>query len=185
MEINEKDRIKISERIFLCSINLADHAVLYNVMKTIYPQAYRHLWVDGGKWYMDRIYGPDNFRQELAEPGSFYYFIEFNGAKAGILRLQDDKSLIDFPDKKATKLQRIYLDAAVQGNGIGREVLDWTAQRAMQTGYSHLWLEVMDTQEQAIEFYKKAGFVVSGAFRLDYELVHPQLRGMYRMLKTL
>jgi ribosomal protein S18 acetylase RimI-like enzyme len=185
METNENDRIKISERILLRSINLADHAVLYNLMKTIYPQAYRHLWVDGGEWYMDRTYGWDNFRQELAEPGSFYYFIEFNGVKAGILRLQNDKGLVDFPDDKAAKLQRIYLGSAVQGNRIGRELLDWTVQRTKQSGYSLVWLEVMDTQEQAIEFYKKSGFVVSGAFRLTYELLHPQLRGMYRMRKTL
>jgi ribosomal protein S18 acetylase RimI-like enzyme len=185
MEINENDWIKISESIFLRSINLADHAALYDFMKTIYLQAYRHLWVDGGRWYLDRIYGWGNFRQELAEPDSFYYFIEFDGDKAGILRLQNDTGLVDFPDKKAAKLQRIYLDAAVQGNGIGRELLDWTVQRAKQAGYALLWLEVMDTQEQAIGFYKKSGFVISGAFRLAYERVHPQLRGMYRMLKTL
>ncbi len=59
MEINENDWIKISERTFLRSINLADHTALYDLMKTIYLQAYRHLWVDGGKWYLDRIYGWD------------------------------------------------------------------------------------------------------------------------------
>jgi hypothetical protein len=87
MEINENDRIKISERIFLRSINLTDHAVLYNLMKTIYPQAYRHLWVDGGKWYMDRPTGNTNRLFPLMAGSDGYAGAFRYGAQLNVIKL--------------------------------------------------------------------------------------------------
>ena len=185
MGIDENGFIKISDAIHLNAITHADQAAAYTLMKRVYPQAYHQLWPDQGSWYVEQIYGKDTFEKETAAPKALYYFIQVDGKEVGVLRIQEDQELLGFPEKKATKLQRIYLDASVHGKGIGQAVLNWTAEQAAQKGYAILWVEVMDSQQQAIHFYRKNGFEISSSFRLDYEFMYPALRGMYRMYRVL
>lgn len=185
MEIDENGRIAISDAIHLRTLTGADQAAAYTLMKRVYPQAYHELWPDQGTWYVDQIYGKATFEKETAEPNTHYYYIQVDSKEVGVLRIQEDQTLLDFPEKQATKLQRIYLDASVHGKGIGKTVLNWTAEQAAQKGYAILWVEVMDSQQQAIQFYRKCGFEISSRFRLTYELMYPALRGMYRMYRVL
>jgi len=80
-------------------------------------------------------------------------------------------------------LHRIYIDPEVQGKGIGKLLLVWLTAKAKSWGSTLLWLEAMDTQTSAIEFYKRTGFTISNTLRLEVKYLHEHLRGMYRMWK--
>ena len=43
----------------------------------------------------------------------------------------------------------------------------------------------MDTQKQALKFYEKEGFKTINQMRLDFKLIHEELRGMVTMQKLL
>lgn len=177
--------ISISPELSLKHIRIQDLDQLVTLMKEIYPPSYGHLWKDKGETYLSQNYDHDNLNKELAEANSHYYFIYHRSLTSGILRLQHCKPLPDLPDLQATKLHRIYLAAHLHGKGIGQTMMDWTIGQSLENQSTILWLEAMDTQDQALKFYRKNGFSISGRFNLESHLVHSSLKGMYRMHKRL
>ena len=173
--------IILSRTLQLRPLTPADHPVLQALMQRIYPPAYAHLWPDGGAWYLRRQYGRANYLRELAEPNAVYHFVLHYGEPTGIVRLVKGTSLVDQPTVRACKLHRIYLDQAIHGQGIGKQIIQWTIDTCRQQGFDLLWLEAMDTAPAALAFYERMGFTRSGAFRLDMPLMYPSLRGMYRL----
>ncbi len=177
--------IRLSETLSLSAISLDDAEQLKQLMHRIYPPAYEHLWEDDGQWYVETTFNKEELKKELADLKGSYYFVIFEQETVGILRLIHDYTLADKPTLKATKLHRIYLDSKTQGKSIGTFLMNWITQQALQNGSQVLWLEAMDTQEQALQFYKKRGYIISSDFRLTFELMHSHLRGMHTMYKLL
>jgi GNAT superfamily N-acetyltransferase len=179
------DTIKISDTISLIAITLNDPDILLKLMHTIYIPPYKHLWQDGGLWYVQNTFNSVVLKEELSEKNSAYFFVEYQNKRIGILRFLHNVPLKDYENKKATKVHRLYLDPMVHGKGIGKLLMDWSTHEAIKNNSQLLWLEAMDTQEQALKFYKKLGYQTAGDFKLQYELMHKHLRGMYRMFKIL
>ncbi len=177
--------LQLSETLSLHPISLNDAEQLKQLMHRIYPPAYKHLWEDNGQWYVEETFNKGQLEKELADTKGFYYFVKFEQEIIGILRLVQDYDLTDVPALKGTKLHRIYLDPKTHGKAIGTFLMDWVAEQALKNGSKLLWLEAMDTQEQALQFYKKRGYIISSDFRLTFELMHDHLRGMHTMYKLL
>jgi ribosomal protein S18 acetylase RimI-like enzyme len=152
-------------------------------MQRIYLPEYRHLWLDSGSWYMEKIYSYTNLARDLDNPNSYYYFVHYQSETIGILKLIENIPLAEFKDRKSAKLDRIYLDPAFHSRGIGKTLIHWTEKRLVVSGHSILWLEAIDTQEKAVVFYEKMDFQICGTFKLEFDLIHDNLRGMYVMYK--
>lgn len=175
----------LSHDVSLKPITIKEQKKLFCLMQKIYPQTYQHLWEDGGEWYINKLYSLENVEKELSEPNTPYYFVLFRQEIVGILRIQNACLLPEYADQSASKLQRIYLDIKVQGKGVGKLLMDFTARQSKQYGSTILWLEVMDTQQVAIRFYEKMGYQIVGPASIELDLLYPHLRGMYKMCKTL
>lgn len=173
--------MQLSESIQLRLITINDLDDLHRLMYRIYPATYAHLWEDGGKWYVDNTFNQTILQKELEEQDCPYYFVYFEKELVGILRLNLGLTLKVFPEKKASKLHRVYLDTNVHGRGIGKMLMDFSLEQAQAYGSEILWLEAMDTQIQALNFYKKYNFETAEPFRLTFELMYTEKRGMYRM----
>lgn len=184
-QMNNKLMIVVSETITLTPILSTDHGKLYNLMSRIYLPEYRHLWFDAGSWYMDKIYSYANLEKDLATPNSFYFFVHYQSELIGILKLIENVALTEFKDQKSAKLDRIYVDPSFHGKGIGKTLIRWTESRLIASGHSVLWLEAIDTQKKALAFYEKMDYKICNTFQLEYELIYPNLRGMYRMYKPI
>lgn len=177
--------ITISTEIQLAAINLEDQPALYQLMKRIYPPAYEHLWKDDGSWYIDQTFNQQILENELAESNAAYYFVVYQNCQAGILRIVWDAPFVDFPQHSAFKLHRLYLGTEAQGKGVAKGLMDWVEQQAIQHHNELVWLDVMDTQQQALKFYTKTGFQRGSSTRHTFDLMHEHYRGMYRMWKNL
>lgn len=175
--------IRLSDEIVLQDLKSSDQSTIFALMKRIYPSPYAHFWPDGGKWYINKIYGQENFEQDVSDINGAYYFVVLNNENVGILFLQYNKFLKDFPDKKALKLSKIYLDSVIHGQGVGKQLMQWVEKEALRKKCDIIWLEAMDTQEQAIRFYEKCAYKIASKFQLKIEMMHPHLKGMYRMYK--
>lgn len=173
--------IKIKDTLHLRDIKQEDHIVHKALMQRIYPPAFDYLWPDDGDWYINRTHGEEAFLSDLTEPDAPYHHVYFKGKLIGIYRLKLNAQNPDFPDEPAMKLDRLYLDDAVRGNGIGSLLIDHAKAETLRLGKQLLWLERMDTNDATIGFYRKHGFVDGGQFRLPFELMYPHFRGMYRM----
>jgi len=177
--------LKISKDIHLKKILLKDAVILYNLMQKIYPPVYKHLWEDQGDWYVNTVFSTQNLQKELLEINAIYYFIEVKNEIVGILRIVHDVELKELKEKKTTKLNRIYLDPKVHNKGIGKIILNFVTQQAIENKSAILWLEVMDTQIQALRFYQNLNFQIISDFKLEFDLMYPHLRGMHRMYRFL
>jgi len=156
--------IQLSDTLSLNAISMNDAVRLKRLMHRIYPPAYKHLWEDDGQWYVEETFNSIQLKKELADLKSFYYFVNLEQETIGILRLIHDVNLVDVPTTF---------------------LMDWVTEQARQNESQLLWLEAMDTQEQALQFYKKRGYTISSDFRLTFELMHTHLRGMHKMYKLL
>lgn len=183
MTLKHRHMIAVAKDLHLAPIAIADHEKLSGLMFRIYPPVYQHLWKDGGAWYVGHLYAKNNLEKELGDPNSRYYFIHYRGTTVGVLRVLVHAPLPGTENANATQLQRIYLDPAVQGKGIGKTLLQWCVDRFCRDGKATLWLEVMDTQKAAIRFYEKAGFHIAGALTFRSDLMFENYRGMYVMCK--
>ena len=73
----------------------------------------------------------------------------------------------------------------VQGKGIGKKLLSWLEAKAIKKGYQILWLDTMDSHEQAVQFYTKTEYTYFSHVFLPYELMFDKMRKMNQMYKVL
>ena len=177
--------IQITQNITLKTITKSDSKGLYTLMKEIYSSAYQHFWKDKGDWYVNSQYSKENIEKELLEVNSDYYYVVFNDKIVGNFRVLWDQILPGFENKKSTKLHRIYLHPKTQGNGIGKTLLTWLEKTAQQKGCDLIWLDAMDEQPQAFQFYKKQGYQYHSHKFLDFDLLHDDVRKMSQIYKKL
>ncbi len=179
------NQVIVDEELKLLQLTKTDHSQVRELMTVVYPPPYVHIWKDDASWYIETVYNQTNFEKEIDEPDAFYYYIVFENRRIGILRLCHQAPLIDYPDLQATKLHRIYIDQSQHGNGIGKKLMQWVEKQCRKRGDHILWLEAMDSQQQALKFYEANGFEICGSMRIDYEIMRPEYRGMHRLYKRL
>ena len=178
--------ISIAKDITLQHITIEDQPQLIKLLESIYPPAYKHLWIDEDcSFYLDKFYSPENLKIELSDSNAAYYFVHYKSNLAGIFRFIHHKSYSDFPNKKATYLNRIYLAEDAQGKGVAQHLFNWLEIIVKENENDLIWLKAMDSQNQALRFYEKQGYRYGSKTQLDFELMHSELRGMHTMYKVL
>lgn len=177
--------IYITEHIKLKNITKHDCDFLFQLMKEVYPLAYSHFWVDKGSWYINSQYTKENTLKELSEEQTDYYFVLFKDEIIGNFRIIWDEKLEGLIEEKQVKLHRIYLHQKTQGKGIGKRILSWLEEKAIKKGYKIIWLDTMNKQPQAFQFYKKLGYKYHSHTFLSFKLLHDNVRKMSQVYKTL
>ncbi len=175
----------ILEDISLIPIKTEDQPILFNLMNTIYKEAYSDFWVDGGNWYLDLCYNPENLKKELSRDRSHYFFVEYQGTKVGILKYDFPFSPRETDIPNAMKLHRLYLDQSVHGNGIAKDLMLYVETIAKENDLDFIWLEAMVEKPQAKRFYEKMGYEWVLTYQLDFERLHPEVRGIQIMKKSI
>lgn len=56
------------------------------------------------------------------------------------------------------ELVKMYLSASARGRGLGRQLIDFTLEKARRKGYNQVYLETMPELRQAVAVYEKFGF---------------------------
>ncbi|AUC85770.1 GNAT family N-acetyltransferase [Polaribacter sp. ALD11] len=177
--------ITISQNIQLRTILSSDCTALFKLMKEVYPSAYSHFWTDNGDWYVNSQYSKENILRELSEEKAAYYFVLYNDEVVGNFRIIWDEKLAGVSEEKQLKLHRIYLHPKTQGNGIGKKLLSWLEEKAVKKNYKIIWLDAMNEQPQAFQFYKKRGYYYHSHTSLPFKLLHEEVRKMSQLYKKL
>jgi GNAT superfamily N-acetyltransferase len=165
-------------------ISVADADVLSAVAIKAYTDHYLHLWHDTGEWYIHKSFAAKNLLPELQDSNACFFLIYYKEELVGFLKLNIDAPSPD-QDANALELERIYLTKNASGRGIGKYVLDFVFEIARSQNKNIVWLKVMDSSTDPIRFYKKNGFEICGAHRLDFPQMKEEFRGMYMMKKYL
>lgn len=160
----------------------ADLRELQEIGIRSYVPHYTHLWKEGGvDWYMRRCFAYEVLKIELSDPNIEYYIAQAESQNIGILKLVLHKPLPDSDVENALYLEKIYFVKEWTGKGVGRELMQFTFNRAKELKRDCVWLMAMDTSEKPIAAYEKAGFVVHSRIRLGFEMMKEEYRGMVVM----
>jgi len=105
-------------------------------------------------------YGVDAQRADLAEASIVNWLCIINDKIVGLAQVKPPKA--DFESHRF-ELSRFYVDTQYHGKGIAPLLMQETLDIIKLRGASYLWLSVWQESQQAIRFYQKQGFVISGS----------------------
>lgn len=108
-----------------------------------------------------RGWNRSHFLAELASERACCVVAELDGLVAGYLCLNvllDDAEILD-----------VAVDPALQGRGIGAQLVQWACDEAIRRGAALLLLEVRATSQPAIALYERFGFQQTGLRKGYYE----------------
>ncbi|ASN06423.1 GNAT family N-acetyltransferase [Virgibacillus necropolis] len=115
------------------------------------------------KTYLERAFNLKQLKKELSNISSQFFFVYYNDEVAGYLKVNTDDAQSEKKGDEALELERIYIKNKFQRHGLGKYLLDKTMEIAMKNNKKEIWLGVWEKNENAIAFYKKVGFVHTGA----------------------
>lgn len=100
---------------------------------------------------------------EIADPRRETWLAEQDGRLVAFQQLRTDQQPpAAFAGTPAMQLHRIYLDRALHGSGLAREMMQLAFERARAAGAGVLWLTVWEENPRAIAFYRKFRFRDAG-----------------------
>jgi len=154
---------------------------LQDICKKAYSLHFADHWTNNGlALHLEYQYGTKRLTADLANNKIEYYFIQENGENIGFLKVKLQSS-DEFSNLDNCELEKIYILPKYSGKGIGKEAMKKIIHTVREKGKSIFFLCVIDTNENAIAFYKKLGFAFHSTTRIDAPHFREELRGMNRM----
>jgi diamine N-acetyltransferase len=113
--------------------------------------------------YLERAFNLNQLEKELSIISSQFFFVYFNNEVAGYLKVNTKDAQSEEMGEESLEIERIYIKNKFQKHGLGKYLLNKALEIAMELNKTKIWLGVWEKNENAIAFYKKMGFVQTGA----------------------
>lgn len=113
--------------------------------------------------YLERAFNLKQLEKELSNISSQFFFVYFNNEVAGYLKVNTNDAQSEEMGDESLEIERIYIKNKFQKHGFGKYLLNKAMEIAMERNTKKIWLGVWEKNENAIAFYKKMGFVQTGA----------------------
>lgn len=151
-------------------VNLADAEALLHLSRKTFFDAFAHLNNAADmEAYASKAFTLKRYEKELSNPDSQFYFAVVGNTIAGYIKLNYNTAQTELQDPNALEVERIYILQEYQGKQIGKHLLDFAIQTAIDKKLKYIWLGVWEHNNKAISFYKSKGFTQFGS--------HPFLLG--------
>lgn len=113
--------------------------------------------------YLERAFTLEQLEKEISNPSSQFFFVYFNNEVAGYLKVNTDDAQSEEMGNDSLEIERIYIKSKFQKHGLGKYLFNKAIEIAVERDKKKIWLGVWEKNENAIAFYKKMGFVQTGA----------------------
>ncbi|PGT79764.1 MULTISPECIES: GNAT family N-acetyltransferase [Bacillaceae] len=113
--------------------------------------------------YLEKAFNLKQLEKELSNISSQFFFIYFNNDVAGYLKINTNDAQSEEMGEHSLEIERIYIKNKFQKHGLGKHLLNKALEIAVELNRQKIWLGVWEKNENAIAFYKKMGFVETGA----------------------
>ncbi|MEN1936215.1 GNAT family N-acetyltransferase [Paenibacillus sp. 102] len=113
--------------------------------------------------YLEKAFNLKQLEGELSNTSSQFFFVYFNNEVAGYLKVNTNDAQSEEMGDESLEVERIYIKNTFQKHGLGKYMLNKAIEIAMERNKKKIWLGVWENNENAIAFYKKMGFVQTGA----------------------
>lgn len=112
--------------------------------------------------YCRESFSLEHVEAEIAVPGAEFYLARFDQEPVAYLKLNVNCQPHDWTLGPALQLERIYVSAGVQSRGLGAALLQFSENRARETGAGWIWLSVWQKSPRSIAFYERHGYEICG-----------------------
>jgi len=158
--------------------NPADYQTIRNIAYQTWPGTYGHILSKKQLDYMlDAFYSIASITKNATQDNQ--HFLLVFDAETPLAFISYEHF---YKEKAVTRIHKIYLLAESQGKGIGKLMIDYVADLAIQSKSEKLSLNV-NRFNKALHFYEKIGFEIVG--EEDILLEHGYLMEDFKMEKNL
>ena len=172
--------------IALHEVSIEEKEVLQEICRHVYAINFGNHWTGQGlSKYLKNQFGDEALNRDLDNPRVLYYFITFKSKKVGFLKIKLFVSSTVKTTDHCAEIEKLYILPEFKGRGIGRYSIERSVEILQSKGMEELILCVLDSNSDAIAFYKKLGFEICGTQLLEAASFKEELRGMFLMKKTL
>lgn len=115
------------------------------------------------KAYLEKAFNLQQLEKELTNISSQFFYVYFNNEVAGYLKINTNDAQSEEMGNESLEIERIYIRNKFQKHGLGKYLLNRAVEIAREHNKEKIWLGVWEKNKNAIAFYKKMGFVQTGA----------------------
>ncbi|MFD2627607.1 GNAT family N-acetyltransferase [Oceanobacillus kapialis] len=112
--------------------------------------------------YLKRAFNNNKLETELSDTSSEFFCVYSNNEVAGYLKVNTNEAQSEEMGDESLEIERIYIKKKFQKHGFGKYLLNKAIEIATDRKKEKIWLGVWEKNENAIAFYKKLGFVLTG-----------------------
>jgi ribosomal protein S18 acetylase RimI-like enzyme len=143
----------------IVDVSLNDLAVLQEISRRTFAQSFAALNTpENMKYFLDHHYSNEKLSSEIQNPESWFFFAINRKNVIGYLKLNRGGAQTVLPNDRGLEIERIYVDEAYKGKGIGGNFIDKAVETARNLKAKYIWLGVWEHNMRAIHFYEKNGF---------------------------
>ncbi|MCM3537965.1 GNAT family N-acetyltransferase [Priestia endophytica] len=113
--------------------------------------------------YLEKAFNLEQVEKELSNTSSHFFFVYVDNKIAGYLKVNTDDAQSEEMGDESLEIERIYIKNNFQKHGIGKYLFNKAIDMAIEHNKKKIWLGVWEKNENALVFYKKMGFVQTGA----------------------
>jgi len=112
---------------------------------------------------IDKHYGLAAQQRQVGDPARVNLLLELDGAIVGHAQMHfDGETPAAVQPLPSGEVSRFYIDTAFHGRGLAQAMMAKARELALERGVRSLWLSCWQQQPQAIRFYEKEGFQITG-----------------------
>lgn len=143
-----------------------------SILKALATRTYTHSFAHKNKpgvleTYVESAFAKAHLEKQLSAPYSYWYFIKENDTIVGYLKLNTGQAQTEFEQEDGLEIERIYIDVPYLNQGFGKKAIDFSISEARKLEKNYIWLGVWEENPDAIRFYKKCGFKITGTHPYD------------------
>jgi ribosomal protein S18 acetylase RimI-like enzyme len=113
--------------------------------------------------YLERAFNLKQLEKEISNISTQFFFVYFNHEVAGYVKVNINDAQSEEMGDESLEIERIYIKNKHQKHGLGKYLINKAIEIAVKENKKKIWLGVWEKNENAIAFYKKMGFVQTGA----------------------
>jgi len=119
--------------------------------------------------YYEFAFAKSHLNKQLSTKDSLWFFARDKDNIIGYLKLNINDAQTEFFEPNGLEIERIYIDIPYLRQGYGERLIDFSISKARQLKKNYIWLGVWEENPEAILFYKKQGFIITGTH--DYDMI--------------
>jgi diamine N-acetyltransferase len=145
-------------------VTIADADALRAFSKKTFYEFFAHLNTpENMEAYSAVAFTPEKIHTELSNPDSEFYFAIVDNEIGGYMKLNFGNAQTEPQSNDTLEIERIYVSGEHHGKKIGKLLLNFAIDIALNKQFGYIWLGVWEHNKQAIGFYEHSGFKPFGS----------------------